>query len=66
MYHDTESTHTMERNGHVENANKNTLTNDTDENYYKGRIMSLNEEIKGLNKEIKVLNNEVTKVTNHI
>ena len=42
--------------------NQKVVVNGTDENYYKGRIMSLNEEIIDLNKMINSLNDELTMV----
>ena len=63
MYQDPEGTHSLEQNGgHIEASNKSTATIDTDGDYYKGKITSLNEEIINLNEEIKTLNNKLSTV----
>ena len=62
MYQDPEGTHTLDKIGHpgTQASVKNPVTNDTEgNNYYKGRIMTLNEEIKTLNMENKALNEEI-------
>ena len=56
MYKDPEGTHSLQQSDHPEMSNKNTVTVDADDNnYYKQRILSLNEEIKALNKEVAML-----------
>ena len=45
--------------------NQKDPVNGTDENYYKSRIMSLNEEIIDLNKKNIDLNNELAMVSEH-
>ena len=65
VYQDPEGTRTLERTtDHIDAPNNkyNHAVNGTDNNFYKGRITTLNEEIIGLNKTIKSLTDELTMV----
>ena len=58
-----EGTRSSEINDYIDAANcHKVVTNGTDENYYKSRIRSLNEEIIALNKKNKALNDELAMV----
>ena len=56
MYQDPEGTRSLEQSDHPEITNKITVTVHADDNnYYKQRILTLNEEIKALNKEVAMV-----------
>ena len=65
MYHDPKGTRSLEQTNYTETSTKNTSINSTDDNYYKKRIETLNEEIKALNDENKSLNNKLAMVYNY-
>ena len=53
----------LEKTSNTDAANNEKIVNNgTDDNFYKSRIISLNEEIIDLNKKIKALNDELTMV----
>ena len=58
VYQDPEGTRSLEQtyNHTAEITNKNNVTNDADDNYYKKRVLTLNEEIKALNDELAKVN----------
>ena len=62
VYQDTEGTHSLEKTSHNEAVNNVVIVNATDDNYYKSKIVSLNEEIIALNKTIKSQNSELEMV----
>ena len=55
VYQDPEGMRSLEQNSSSEASNRNPVANDSDDNYYKRRITSLNEEIKALNDEIMMV-----------
>ena len=68
MYHDPKGTRSLEQTDYHSgvNNNKNTPTDGTaDDNYYKRRIESLNEEIKTLNEKNTSLNRRLSTVAMH-
>ena len=54
MYQDPEGTHSLDHtSSHTADVtNKNVVANCDDDNYYKKRVLILNEEIKALNDEL--------------
>ena len=65
MYQDPEGTHFAKTDDIDAVTNTKVTVNGTDENYYKGKITSLNEEIIGLNNKIDALNDELAMVSEH-
>ena len=67
VYQDPEGTRCLEKTDDIDAVNSpKVIINSTDENFYKSRIMSLNEEIINLNKQNKALNNELAMVSEYI
>ena len=63
VYQDPEGTHSLEKIDHTDAANnQKVVTNGTNDNYYRSRITSLNEEIIDLNEKNKALNDELAMV----
>ena len=63
VYQDPEGTRSLEKSDDIDAVNSpKVVVNGTDENYYKSRIISLNEEIIDLNKKNKALNDELAMV----
>ena len=62
IYQDPEGTRSLEKTSRSEAVNNVAIVNTTDNNYYKSRIVSLNEEIIALNKTIKSQNTELKMV----
>ena len=63
VYQDPEGKYCLEESNHTNNNTVAAAANCTDENYYKSRIASLNEEIIALNKKNKALNDELAMVS---
>ena len=61
MYQDPEGIHSLDQSDHS-GSDGNDNMNNTDDEYYKSRIMNLNEEIMALNKKNKSLNDELAMV----
>ena len=57
--------HSLEKSDEVDAVNNHKASgkNSTDENYYKNKIINLNEEIVALNKKNKALSNELAMVS---
>ena len=63
VYKDPEGTRSLEKTDDIDVvSSEKVIANGTDENFYKSRIISLNEEIRDLNKKNKALNNELAMV----
>ena len=66
VYQDPEGTRSLEKTDGIDAVTPQSpkvIINSTDENFYKSRIMSLNEEIINLNKKNKALNDELAMVS---